>query len=716
MKNIALLFLTYGNIYHTDALSEYMEKANIYIHPKYPEQIQASLQHKIINQYVETKWAEDTIVMASLLLLNEAYKNADNSWFILCSDDSYPMKDYNSCCNYLSTQTKSIFTIARDEKNPLKTTQWWALNRSDAGYILRAMNMDSVPSSGYDVQFFRSNSHFKRITSQLRKKAADELFFLPLLNSIIKGYTFTDGCVHYTKWFDQWVSKHPTVFNRLMLGDINNIEKQNCLFIRKTLPTFKAEPIVKKEKCIIIVLGTENIDKIQNYDVFLQNHGETSNIFLVVMVDSINNINQQLKNSCEQIYYVVWNMVDVATNTLRNIMLDNGYTNENIIVVAENMDANQLPTQQSVEQHPSPVGRADIQHVKEGPFITKPVSELSQLHYTHGRSKRQPNIKHAYVLIHFGSELKYFEMEIYFCIMLGKYAHRDIDIVYMYSEIDTPNSFVHEIKPFVNKTVGFNDDGVTMNVPEFASQYKSFNTLRTCDFIFAYNLLEYDKICIVESDLVIMRCIDEVFNLHAPSILSYSEGTHANENKLVLSNKENALLNCAEKSTLNGGVMVIEPSKTKFEECIAALPIIVQKGCKYPNEALFEYVNSTFYNLPVKYNMSHYHTLRMHEYGIRDYRDVSVFHFNETNFKHLDIVKDSWFRDNIKDPVVAKKYRIKRIPIEYFEHVFYYPNRDRVNHILTKIDRPHTTRNTKTQLGGRTLKTKIRSKSKTKRR
>jgi hypothetical protein len=302
--------------------------------------------------------------------------------------------------------------------------------------------------------------------------------------------------------------------------------------------------------------------------------------------------------------------------------------------------------------------------------------------------KSSPKKRNAYVLVHFGSNLKYFELEVYFCIMLAEFADKNIDIVYLYSESDTPPAFVHEIKPFVNKTIGFNDEGITFNVPEFESAYTSFNTLRTCDFIFAYNLTEYAKICIVESDLVIMGNIDSVFRLNAPSILTYSGNPiDYNETHPVNTTHEGALRECKTKSTLNGGVMLIEPSKEKFEECVAALPTIVNNKCKYPNEALFEYVNRKLYNLPVEYNLSHYHTLRLGKYGIRDPSEVRVFHFNETEFKHLDIVKDTWFRDNITKPETAKKYAVKRIPIEYFDKYYYLPNRNRVNGILLRLDK-----------------------------
>lgn len=292
--------------------------------------------------------------------------------------------------------------------------------------------------------------------------------------------------------------------------------------------------------------------------------------------------------------------------------------------------------------------------------------------------------ENAFALIHFGSNVKYFELELYFCIMLQKYTSQNI--IYMYSETDTPNSFVEQIKPFVYKTVGFNDNGITYNV-NFESKYTSFNTLRTCDFIFAYNFLtDYKKVCIIESDLVIMGNIDSIFELNAPSIICYKCGDqNLNKNLRYTSDKEEVIKSCDE-SGLNGGVMLIEPSTQIFNEYIQSIPIIAKRGCKYPNEALFEYVNNVFYNLPVKYNLSHYHTLRLSNYGLNpDGRDILVYHFNETDFKHLDIIKDGWLKKNLSDPKVSSKYRVRKIPIMHFEDTIYEPYKAQVNQILDNL-------------------------------
>jgi lipopolysaccharide biosynthesis glycosyltransferase len=292
--------------------------------------------------------------------------------------------------------------------------------------------------------------------------------------------------------------------------------------------------------------------------------------------------------------------------------------------------------------------------------------------------------QNAFALIHFGSNPKYFELELYFCIMLQKNTANNI--IYMYSEADTPATFIEAIKPFVYKVQGFNDTGITYNV-SFESKYTSFNTLRTCDFIFAYLLTDYEKVCIVESDLVLMGNIDTIFSLNAPSILCYRCGDrYLNQNSRQRSTKEEVLRTCAEGSGLNGGVILLQPSKALYDEYVSAIPLIASKGCKYPNEALFEYVNNTFYNLPVKYNLSHYHTWKLTKYGLRPGgEDILVYHFNETDFKHLDIIKDGWLKANENDPKVKEKYKVKKIPINFFEETIYEPNKERVNAILSSL-------------------------------
>ena len=114
-KDIALLFLTYENIVHRNnpVLKRILKKTNVYIHPKYPAKITDKYAEKIIPMHVETDWGKDTIVIATLLLLREAYTNTNNKWFVLCSEDVFPLKTYEDFSDYLGKQSNSLFSTMR---------------------------------------------------------------------------------------------------------------------------------------------------------------------------------------------------------------------------------------------------------------------------------------------------------------------------------------------------------------------------------------------------------------------------------------------------------------------------------------------------------------------------------------------------------------------------------------------------------------------------
>jgi len=143
---------------------------------------------------------------------------------------------------------------------------------------------------------------------------------------------------------------------------------------------------------------------------------------------------------------------------------------------------------------------------------------------------------YAYVLMHFGSNPKYLEYEIYTIIMLKSITL--YDIIYMYSIIDTPKIFIKIMKKLKIKTIGFDDSLIVEKSKKFKSVYEHFNTLRTCSFIYA-NILDkyqYQKICIVESDIIFNEGMDGVFNLNTPSVLINSDDLSlnmTNYNKLI---------------------------------------------------------------------------------------------------------------------------------------------------------------------------------------
>jgi lipopolysaccharide biosynthesis glycosyltransferase len=286
---------------------------------------------------------------------------------------------------------------------------------------------------------------------------------------------------------------------------------------------------------------------------------------------------------------------------------------------------------------------------------------------------RPPKKRCAYATIHFGSNPVYLELELYFFRMLRQYTN--YDILYLYSVNDTPASFVDAIKPLVTRAIPYDDKNVTFDV-SFKSGYANFNTLRTCNFIFAYTLEQYDTVCIIESDMVLMKSIDSIFDLQSPALLTYYIGNQRlSSNNQVINKPKDVLDNCREMGRVNGGVMLINPSRRMFDTYKSKIVDVVERECKYPNETLFEYVNNRYFNLPIQYNMSHFLAKpeKLAKYNLSA-KDVMVFHFNETKYKHLDIIKtpfDEEGNDWLKIIQRDKKYEVKKFPILHYKSTVY---------------------------------------------
>jgi alpha-N-acetylglucosamine transferase len=273
----------------------------------------------------------------------------------------------------------------------------------------------------------------------------------------------------------------------------------------------------------------------------------------------------------------------------------------------------------------------------------------------------------AFVLIHFGDKPKYLELEIYTIIMLKQNSKNDI--VYMYSINDTPKYFIEIIKKYCDNVVPYDDKGITYDIKNFKSLYEHFNTLRTCNFLFSYQLTQYKKICVIESDMIILKNIDDIFNLNTPSILTYYDIDKIMENYKINIDVKKDLEECSKKSYVNGGVLLLKPSITKFNESIKNIKNIIENNCIYPNETLFLITNKTIYNLPYKYNGVQF-TLEKYsdKFKINMIDYLSIVHMNAKEHKHIDIIKDKWLNKlkNRKDKKLLY-YFISKFKKEYYD-------------------------------------------------
>jgi hypothetical protein len=281
-------------------------------------------------------------------------------------------------------------------------------------------------------------------------------------------------------------------------------------------------------------------------------------------------------------------------------------------------------------------------------------------------------MKYAYVLIHFGSNIKYFEYELYSIINLK--AISKYDIVYMYSINDTPQKFVNFIEKLNVKTMSFDDNIILNKLNKFKSTYTHFNTLRTCAFIFANNLIEYDKICVVESDMIFMNNFDTVFDNNIPAILLYTDSKNIDKNYYISIDKKKFIKECDTNSNCNGGVLLFKPDKKIIKKYLKNLNQIVKYNCAYPNETLFLYTNVNIYNLPIFFNMSHYHLDKFKK--IVNQNNILNYHFNSTVYKPLDIIKDNYI-DSIK--------KSKHFSILFFKKYYYDKFNEYIKTVIKKI-------------------------------
>jgi len=278
------------------------------------------------------------------------------------------------------------------------------------------------------------------------------------------------------------------------------------------------------------------------------------------------------------------------------------------------------------------------------------------------------NKKNAFVIIHFGDNAKYLELEIYLSIQL-KNNSKTADIIYMYSTSDTPQFFIDTMTKYCTHVRPYNDNGITYNpIGDFKSYYTHFNTLRTCNFMFAYKLVEYEKICIIESDTIITKNVDDIFDLNTPSITYHGlKLLSPFENYKAIIDIPQSLKECEKISQVNGGVLLIKPSLYRYYLLRKNINTIIKNNCIYPNETLFLSVNRIIYNMPFKYNAIQYNLEEYaKKYGVNMRTYPAIIHINANTFKHIDII-----RDNYLEKIKAKKptlyYFIKQFKERYYE-------------------------------------------------
>lgn len=246
VKKLAFCFLTYDNINKNKLWEKYIKNklthCNLYIHNK-NDFVDSFMRDYIVENKIETKYGDISLVEASLVLFNEALKDKDNEYFILLSNSCIPLLKFNDLYNYIFTLNNNIVKTSNRfhkerlysinekltiEKHFTKQHQWCCLKRTT-------------------VEFFINNKHLIEIFGK-KSIIPDEHFFI----TFIKKYNinYNDQLMTYVDWrkniktnfiFYNWrkVNKesnsHPKTFQKLTNKEVFLIRKfyPNTLFMRK---------------------------------------------------------------------------------------------------------------------------------------------------------------------------------------------------------------------------------------------------------------------------------------------------------------------------------------------------------------------------------------------------------------------------------------------------------------------------------------------------
>lgn len=259
MKKIAFCFLIYDIINHEELWNIFFKnvdanKYTIYIHYKFNKPLKYFEKYKL-NNCIETKYADITLVKAQNLLLQEAIDDKDNKHFIFVSNSCIPLKSFEHVYDNLNEE-RSYFNIAQqtqcfprckttlnyiDKKYIQKAGQWCILNRkhtelmlNNNDYITWFSYSSTVPDEHcYITNIFYNNLQDEIITTpnvandattfvnwegmdykypsndELKNYsviAEDELLYL-LGSKCLFGRKFNKECIIHNKYIDYITSK-----------------------------------------------------------------------------------------------------------------------------------------------------------------------------------------------------------------------------------------------------------------------------------------------------------------------------------------------------------------------------------------------------------------------------------------------------------------------------------------------------------------------------
>lgn len=242
MKKIAFCFLIFDIINHEELWYFFFKnidknKYNIYIHYKINKPLKHLDNYKL-NNCTKTLWGDISLVFAQNILLEEAFKDKDNTNFIFISNSCVPLKSFNYIYDFLKDDF-SYFSITKKEqcfprcdkslrfidyKYIQKASQWCILNRTHTKLMLE--NIDYIHWFNYKGTIPDEHCYITKIFhSGLEKE---------IINcNNLESTTFTNWPGTDYKYVSKKALKN---YDKISEEELKCLINSKCLFGRKFKP------------------------------------------------------------------------------------------------------------------------------------------------------------------------------------------------------------------------------------------------------------------------------------------------------------------------------------------------------------------------------------------------------------------------------------------------------------------------------------------------
>jgi hypothetical protein len=248
-KKIAFCFLTIDNFNQTTIWNEFFkgneERYSIYIHPKHHDRVDEPYKKYVIQNLIETKWGNTSLIQATLNLFKTAYENENNKICVLVSDSCIPLYNFDYIYNKLINEEKcyNILSLKYSPENEMRK-RYSALKNNNPDFLTFqqfkkcsqwcAINRETV-------KFLIENNYLHYYKGMF---ASDEHYFINLFDKFNISYkTFNitfDNWQQLTNWIDPQKTKKykrlPKTYEEVNTNEINEARDSQALFFRKVVP------------------------------------------------------------------------------------------------------------------------------------------------------------------------------------------------------------------------------------------------------------------------------------------------------------------------------------------------------------------------------------------------------------------------------------------------------------------------------------------------